>query len=103
MPFTPITGFFNKLMLDGNIPINILNNYEPEFLYDTKNSARLPYYHRLDLSITKKFSTAIADFTLGASVLNVYNRENIYYFDKKTGKRINQLPIFPAFFVKAEF
>lgn len=55
MPFTPITGFFNKLMLDGNIPINILNNYEPEFLYDTKNSARLPYYHRLDLSITKSF------------------------------------------------
>lgn len=103
MPFTPISGFYDKLLLDGTIPINILGNYEPQFIYDSKNSSRLPYYHRLDLSLTKKFSTGLADFTIGASVLNVYNRENIYYFDKKTGKRINQLPILPAFFVKAEF
>lgn len=103
MPFTPISGFFNKLILDGTTPIDIFNNYEPQFIYDTKNSGRLPWYHRLDVSITKKFSTSFADFTIGASVINAYNRANIYYFDKKTGKRIDQLPILPAIFVKAEF
>ncbi len=103
MPFTPISGFFDKLLLDGTTPIDIFNGYEPQFIYDVKNSGRLPSYHRLDLSVTKKFKTGFADFTIGASVLNLYNRANIYYFDKKTGKRVNQLPILPALFVKAEF
>lgn len=103
MPFTPITGFYNKLLLDGTTPIDIFNSYEPQSIYDYKNSGRLPWYHRLDLSITKKIQTSFADFTIGASVINAYNRANIYYFDKKTGKRIDQLAILPAFFVKAEF
>lgn len=103
MPFTPINGFFDKLILNGSTPISVYNGYEPSFLYDVKNSGRLPVYHRLDLSLTKKLVFDFAVFTLGASVINAYNRENIYYFDKDTGKRVNQLPFLPAFFVKAEF
>jgi hypothetical protein len=31
-----------------------------------------------------------------ASVINVYNRKNIFYVDRITNERVDQLPILPA-------
>jgi hypothetical protein len=35
-------------------------------------------------------------------VLNVYDRKNIFYFDRKTGKQVNMLPILPTATLKVE-
>jgi hypothetical protein len=34
---------------------------------------------------------------LAVSVLNLYNRQNVFYFDRITQTRVNQLPIMPSF------
>lgn len=103
MPFTPVNGFFDVLTLD-NIFINptIFNDYDPFTIYGERNSQRLPEYHRLDISIGKKFTTGLADIGLDFSILNIYDRKNLFYFDKDTGERINMLPFLPSFSLKVE-
>jgi hypothetical protein len=44
-----------------------------------KNSYRLPAYHRLDLAAFRKIESRRLDWELGASVFNVYNRQNVWY------------------------
>jgi hypothetical protein len=57
----------------------------------------LPYYHRLDFSIKRKWVFREgSEFNLLFSVTNVYNRNNIFYYDRVKGKRVDQLPILPA-------
>src|SRR6185312_1520337 len=93
-PFTPTQGYY------PNMPFNNLGTYYPGsnanlgVIYGEFDSYRLPDYHRLDISIDKslQLSQKIA-MHINASVINVYNRENIFYYDRITGKRVNQLPI----------
>jgi hypothetical protein len=96
-PFTQSTGYYDK---------TYIQNYWDQFLtlepakayalLDGKNSARLPVYHRLDVSISKEFALFFMKMTMEANVINVYNRENIFYFDRSTGERINMLPFLPT-------
>jgi hypothetical protein len=64
---------------------------------DQLNTGRLPYYHRLDLSVKRTFyiseRTKIESYV---SIVNVYNRRNIFYFDRVRYSRVDQLPIIPA-------
>lgn len=63
---------------------------------DTKT--RLPFYHRLDLTVKKSFAiTKQSKLELSLSITNVYNRDNLFYFDRITSERINQLPFLPSF------
>ncbi len=97
-PFTQTQGFYELLNLNGGVSSNINNqNGKLGIYYTDINTGRLPYFHRLDLSISKKFyvkDNQIITFT--ASATNVYNRENIFYFDRLNYKRINQLPFMPT-------
>ena len=67
-PYTPIKSVY-------------LVNFTPTLEYGLRNSARLPLYHRLDLSlsfrITKKNKAFESDLVL--SVYNVYNRANVFF------------------------
>jgi hypothetical protein len=38
-----------------------------------------------------------------ASATNMYNRENIFYFDRIRNKRVNQLPIMPTIGITLNF
>jgi hypothetical protein len=77
--------------------------------YDQINQGRLPYYHRLDASVkrtfkvkTKKegvYNKATAIF----SVTNMYNRANVFYFNRVSYKRENQLPILPSLSLSYSF
>jgi hypothetical protein len=65
--------------------------------YEQINTGRLPYFHRLDVSLSRKIiisKTSVLNITAAAT--NVYNRENIFYFDILNYKRINQLPFLPT-------
>jgi hypothetical protein len=61
-----------------------------------KDLGRLPDYHRLDIGVTKKFTVwdFLCDFDF--SIINVYNRKNIFYFKRDTGERVNMLPFLPT-------
>jgi hypothetical protein len=37
------------------------------------------------------------------NIINVYNRQNVFYFERTTGKRINMLGFFPSLNVTLEF
>jgi hypothetical protein len=104
-PFTQTQGFYENLTFEDGIntdytSVNTLPASEggkPGVIYAELNKGRLPYYHRLDLSISKTIKIAKkSDLDISASLTNVYNRENIFYFNRIKYERVNQLPIMPS-------
>ncbi|MCF8256806.1 MAG: TonB-dependent receptor [Flavobacteriales bacterium] len=96
-PFTQTAGFYENLVLDGGIGTDITTqNGYLGVEYGELNKGRLPYYHRLDLSVKRDFE--IGRTTLGAviGITNVYNRENIFFIDRVSYDIVNQLPILPS-------
>lgn len=50
---------------------------EPQFIYGAKNNAKMPAYHRLDISLSKTWISKRKNTkTLKFSIYNVYNRAN---------------------------
>lgn len=74
-PFTPVKSIY-------------LVGFNPTLEYGLRNSARIPLYHRLDLSVSCVVSKPNKPFqsTLVLSVYNVYNRQNVFatYVDVET-------------------
>ncbi|MCH2045518.1 MAG: TonB-dependent receptor [Saprospiraceae bacterium] len=109
-PFTLTSGFFDLQNFQNGINTDFLTgNTNPGtelgVIYDDEiNGGRLPYYHRLDLSF--KYTLDLVKYmklNIVAGVTNVYNRENIFYFDRIDYKRINQLPIMPSLSLSLKF
>lgn len=98
-PFTLTQGFYEQInFLDGINTNYTTQNGNLGIEYDDSlNTGRLPYYHRFDVAIKKKIQIAEnSQLELNASIINVYNRENIFYFDRVSYQRVNQLPILPS-------
>ncbi|MCB0662061.1 MAG: TonB-dependent receptor [Saprospiraceae bacterium] len=98
-PFTLTQGFFTRYDYDNGVSTDILSgNGELGVVYDEdRNAGRLPDYHRLDISLKKLFEfSENVKLEVIASVTNVYDRENIFYFDRIRYERVNQLPILPS-------
>ncbi|MBR1793210.1 MAG: TonB-dependent receptor [Bacteroidales bacterium] len=73
-------------------------------LYAALNEGRLPTYHRLDLGLKRKISIATRSMLeISAGITNVYNRDNLFYFDRITLGRINQLPFLATLGLKFSF
>ena len=96
-PFTQTQGFINQLNPQGSINYNFNTaNGNLNYLPSTLNGGRLPDYHRLDIGIKYKYRWSERTiFEINAGATNIYNRQNIFYVDRFTFKRINQLPIMP--------
>ena len=73
---------------------------ERRVVYDRPFSGILPAYHRLDISINREFQIGISRLVLQATMLNVYNRANIFYLDVFTLERSDQLPFIPSIGLK---
>ncbi len=104
-PFTQTTGFYEKFDFQSGPSFNYMqSNGQLGILYGDLNGGRLPTYHRLDASVrynlrnTKKFKSHVV-----LSVTNIYNRQNVFYFDRVNFTRVNQLPIMPALSYSASF
>jgi hypothetical protein len=105
-PFTQTAGFYESIdFFDGINTDYTTENGTLGIIYaDELNGGRLPYYHRLDISGKKTFDFASGNrMEVTASVTNVYNRENIFYFDRIRYERVNQLPILPSLAVSYRF
>ncbi len=99
-PFTQTQGFYEIEDFDNSISSNpYTNNGDLEIIYsDIRNGGRLPVYHRFDMSLKKTFKfTRYTKLETVLSVTNVYNRNNIFFVDRVTGTRVDQLPILPSF------
>jgi hypothetical protein len=106
LPFTPTVGFFQgETLPEGiNTDITTTNPNEVSFILGDFNSARLPTYHRLDITVKKRFefkNKTQMETTFG--VTNVYNRDNIFYVNRVTNDIIYQLPILPSIGVSYTF
>lgn len=100
-PFTQTQGFFEKInfdVRDGTTTDVVAQNGSLGVLLSADyNGGRLPSYHRMDLSVKRRFRLfERAVLELNANVINVYNRANIFYFDRIRYARVNQLPIVPT-------
>ena len=97
-PFTQTQGFYESLNFQDGLNTNYTsNNGDLGIKYAELNEGRLPYYHRLDISVSKKIKVAKkSELDLSLSITNVYNRENIFYFNRIKYERVNQLPIMPS-------
>lgn len=92
-PFTELIGYYDKYFLNDIHGEDLLGgNFIPQTVLGDRNLGRLPSYHRLDLSLTKRIRLFLLDVELGASIINIYDRENIFYFDRNTGEVVNMLP-----------
>lgn len=92
-------GFFESLpFIDGITSDYTSDNGLMGILYtDIDQKTRLPYYHRLDITLKKIFYVGEnSELQTLISITNVYNRENIFYVDRVTNQRINQLPFMPS-------
>jgi len=97
LPFTQISGYYDKLYIEDIYNIgNLFGGYFPFTVLTDRNLGRLPTYHRLDFNISKEFKLGFMNLDFSINVLNVYDRKNIFYFDRKTGQRVNMLPILPT-------
>ncbi len=98
-PFTQTQGFYQSLTTEDLLLTNVLTgNFNLEtLLSEDLNEGRLPYYHRLDASLKKTFSFGkYTRLEITAAVTNVYDRENVFFVDRITNRRVNQLPILPS-------
>ena len=104
-PFTQTLGFYEKFNFDKGIDANYANsNGDLGILYDDLNGGRLPYYHRLDFSVSKDFVfKQRRKINVNFSITNIYDRDNIFYFDRITYTRENQLPFLPSIGLSYKF
>jgi hypothetical protein len=101
LPFTQTVGFYEKLFLsDFRNDWDIYSNYFPFSILGDKNIGRLPNYHRMDITISKELQIGFANFSIDASIINLYDRKNIFYFDRATGEQVNMLPFLPTLSIK---
>jgi hypothetical protein len=91
-PFTEMIGFYDKYYYSNNGQSESGGEFEPYAFLGDKNLGRLPAYHRLDLSLIKRFSLSITNIELGVSAVNVYDRKNVFYYNRNSGEIVYMLP-----------
>ncbi len=96
-PFTQTQGLYEEL--------NFAEGYDEDYttangsinaLYGELNQGRLPAYARMDANIKRTWTLGAYSELVGAiGITNVMNRENIFYYDRLSNTRVNQLPFMP--------
>ena len=102
LPFSQAVGFDGFMVVDDVVKASELLGTR-RIIYERPFNAVLPTYHRLDLSVTRAIDLGPADLTLQASLINVYDRRNIFYLDVFTLERVDQLPVVPSFGIGVTF
>lgn len=97
-PYTPTASMIESVDFSDGINTDYINaNGELVTIYGDLNSKRLPDYHRFDISVKKRFEIGKHSILeLDLSVTNLYNRNNLFYYNRITSERVDQLPIMPS-------
>jgi len=97
-PFTQIEGYYEEIDPYESKDVYQVNrlNGDLGILLAEYNQGRLPHYHRLDVNLRKRLTFSWGTIQLVASIINVYNRKNLFYIDRITRKTAYQLPVLPT-------
>ena len=77
---------------EGEYQITLLDGTQYDYIHvSNKNSYRLPAYHKLDLSGKYNFKLGNTKASIGLSIFNFYNHENIWYKEYETDEETGQL------------
>ncbi len=96
-PFTQTQGFYEQITFE-----NMGTNYSTAngnlgILYGDYNKGQLPYYSRLDFNLKKIFFLGkTTKLEINASITNALNQQNIFYFDRVSYTRVDQMPLMPS-------
>lgn len=102
LPYNRAFGFDGFVLLDG--PVDVFEEAgSRRVVYERPYNGILPTYHRLDLSVERVFTLDALTLTTQASVINAYDRRNLFYLDVFTLSRVDQLPFIPSVGLKVEF
>jgi hypothetical protein len=104
LPYTPSVASYMRLGFTDTYRNPTMYEQGHRYLaLGEKNSYRLPTYHRLDLAVTYRLDLSPFRLGVGASITNVYDRKNIFYFDRNSGQRVNSLAFFPSAMLTLEY
>lgn len=97
-PFTLTQGYYERVTFEDGIYSDYINeNGELGIIYGDLNEGRLPTYHRLDFDLKKSFLLGEETrLDIDLSIINVYNRKNVFYRDRLSGEIVYQLPLVPS-------
>jgi len=95
-PFTQTQGYFED-PTTGSTGQDYWNvNGEYDIIYGDLNGGRLSDYHRLDLGLKRTVELTNMALEINLGITNVYSRENVFYINRLTNERVNQLPFMPS-------
>ena len=101
MPYTSVYGFDLSLRIPDQNPMT--HPGLARTLFSEPYDRRLPTYHRLDVSLEHSFNLfpgVRLDVEVGA--INMYDRENIFYYDLNILERVDQTPLMPYISVQTK-
>ncbi|MFM9983993.1 MAG: hypothetical protein ACKVOK_02085, partial [Flavobacteriales bacterium] len=99
LPFTQTQGYYQGQGVQGGVALDYMtsNPSTMSIQFGGLNEGRLPYYHRLDLNVKRSLKLKNKlNLEVNVGCTNVYNRSNVFYIDRVTAKRVDQLPILPT-------
>lgn len=103
LPYSRALGFDGFMVVDGNLDVF----EEPgnrRVIYEEPYNGVLPTYHRLDITMERDIIlSGTARLKALAGVINMYDRQNLFYLDVFTLRRVDQLPFIPTFGLKLEY
>ena len=105
-PYSVFRGYYEGYDLLHNLSTNYNQQQGNTTLYYSNSASTgfLPYTHRLDFSYTKLFNISKrSKLEFNLSIINVYGRKNIFYIDKYTNERVNQLPFMQSVGINYKF
>ncbi|MHC1708391.1 MAG: carboxypeptidase-like regulatory domain-containing protein [Bacteroidales bacterium] len=97
-PFTKTGGYYGMITFgDGIMTDYTTVNEDLGLIYGKLNDGRLPTYHRMDVNFKRiwKFSED-SKLEVDLSVTNVYDRKNIFYYNRINSTKVYQLPVLPS-------
>ncbi|MBI2258242.1 MAG: TonB-dependent receptor [Flavobacteriia bacterium] len=106
LPYTPTAGFYQMETFNNGLSTDIStsNTSDPTLVLGQFNSQRLPFYHRLDMTVKKQFIFKNkTQMELIFSITNGYNRKNIFYKNRVNNKTIYQFPLLPSLGLSYKF
>lgn len=101
--FTQLAGYYYQYK-PGDLSTGDVfsGGFTMESILGKRNAKTMPDYHRLDINVSKRFKIGPTKFLFDLNLVNVYDRKNLFYFDRDTGDRVNMLPFLPTASIKME-
>ncbi len=102
LPYSRALGFDGFMVVDGDLDV-FDDPGNRRVIYEEPYNGILPTYHRLDITFQREMVLpGNSRLTALAGVINMYDRQNLFYLDVFTLRRVDQLPFIPTIGLKLE-